>query len=73
MSKVDVYVLAEKAGVSIFGDAHVDCHGQDLALFASLVLEEAAKECEKVRDACEGHQGWIRSDDCARSIRAMKP
>jgi hypothetical protein len=66
VSEIDVFRLAEKAEILITECAFVDCQVTDLAWFASLVLEEAAKACEDVQHGCNAL-------GCAEVIRSMKP
>ena len=72
MSKVDVMALGQKADMFVSGTDIVDCHIGDLERFASLVLEEAAKVCDRrnVGDCNREDQEAVR---CASAIRALKP
>lgn len=47
----------------------------DLARFAALVLEEAAKKCDAEAEACSSdrdHAGTLAAEACAAVIRVMK-
>lgn len=74
--KIDVLALAREAGFEVYCDKNQNRHAwvegvrctHDLVQFASLVLERAALECEKVPDWKE-----TRGYELAESIRALKP
>ncbi len=69
MSKVDVIALLERS------ERHMDGVSEsDLAHFASLVLEEAAKACEGVHNAESiMNEGEFWTGICALYVRGLKP
>ena len=70
---MDVEKLADQAGFELDG-LYEDgmqriCSESELRRFAALVLEEAARVCEKrASGLCDS---YVR--DCAQAIRALKP